>query len=281
MEIRYALHPEHAAILDTAELRDHFLMENLFVEGGLNLIYSSLDRLIVGGVWPAAGESVALEADSRSIGADFFLERRELGVINIGGRGEVLVDGVAHAMEPRDGLYVGKGAREVLFKSADAADATGPARFYLNSAPAHRVYPTAHVSFATADPIHLGDLENSNKRTIRKYIHPDGIKSCQLVMGMTSLETGCVWNTMPTHTHERRMEAYLYFDLEPDQLVFHFMGQPKETRHLVVRNEQAVLSPSWSIHAGAGTSNYTFIWGMAGENQTFTDMDAVPMSELF
>ncbi len=277
MEIRYALHPEHAAVLDTAELRDHFLMESLFTDDELNLVYSSLDRLIVGGACPAAGSSVALEADPKSIGATFFLERRELGVINIGGPGEVVVDGKAYALEPRDGLYVGKGAKEVLFKSSDNA---APAKFYLNSAPAHMSYPTEQVSFAGAAPTHLGDLENSNKRTIRKYIHPDGIKSCQLVMGMTSLDTGCVWNTMPTHKHERRMEAYLYFDLEPEQLVFHFMGQPAETRHLVVRNEQAVLSPSWSIHAGAGTSNYTFIWGMAGENQTFSDMDGVPMSEL-
>ncbi len=277
MEIRYALHPEHAAVLDTAELRDHFLIETLFSEDKLNLVYSSLDRLIVGGACPAPGSSVALEADAKSIGAAYFLERRELGVINIGGPGEVVVDGVVHTLQPRDGLYVGKGAKEVLFKSSDKA---APSRFYLNSAPAHLAYPTEQVSFATAEPTHLGDLEKSNKRTIRKYIHPDGIKSCQLVMGMTSLDTGCVWNTMPTHTHERRMEAYLYFGLEPDQLVFHFMGRPAETRHLVVRNEQAVLSPSWSIHAGAGTSNYTFIWGMAGENQTFSDMDGVPMSEL-
>lgn len=277
MEIRYALHPQHAALLDTAELRDHFLMEALFTEDKLNLVYSTLDRLIVGGACPAAGSSVALDADEKSLGAAYFLERRELGLINIGGPGEVLVDGTAYALEPRDGLYVGQGAREVLFKSPDAAN---PAKFYLNSAPAHRSYPTEQVSFAAAAPTRLGDQENCNKRTIRKYIHPDGIKSCQLVMGMTSLDTGCVWNTMPVHTHERRMEAYLYFDLEPEQLVFHFMGQPAETRHVIVRNEQAVLSPSWSIHAGAGTANYTFIWGMAGENQAFSDMDGVPMSEL-
>ena len=200
-----------------------------------------------------------------------------MGMINVGGAGGVTVDGNSHTLAPRDGLYIGMGAKEVTFSSADPKH---PAKFYLNCAPAHRTFPTAAVSFDAAEPIQLGEMENSNRRTIRKYIHPDGVKSCQLVMGMTTLEPGCVWNTMPVHTHPRRMEAYFYFGMRGDQVVFHFMGEPSETRHIVVRNEEAVLSPSWSIHSGAGTGSYTFIWGMVGENQTFTDMDAVAMGEL-
>ncbi|MGD9326941.1 MAG: 5-dehydro-4-deoxy-D-glucuronate isomerase, partial [Desulfobacterales bacterium] len=207
----------------------------------------------------------------------FLLERRELGVINVGAAGAITVDGKPHELSPKDGLYVGMGAEKLEFSSADK---NHPARFYLNCAPAHVNYPTSIVTFSQAEPTEMGEMALSNQRTIRKYIHPDGVKSCQLVMGMTTLETGSVWNTMPVHTHQRRMEAYFYFGLADDQVVFHFMGQPSETRHLVVRNEEAVLSPSWSIHSGAGTGAYTFIWGMVGENQTFTDMDAVPMKDL-
>jgi len=275
MEIRDAIHPEHAGLFDTEELREQFLIQDLFVPGQFKLVYSYFDRLIVGGVAPLT--PVTMDIDEKIIGSPFLLARRELGLINIGGPGGVEIDGEKIALSPKDGLYVGMGARELVFSSDDE---NHPAKFYLNCAPAHTNYPTATVHFDEAEPIELGEASQSNKRTIRKYIHPDGIQSCQLVMGMTALDTGSVWNTMPVHTHQRRMEAYFYFDIPEDQIVFHFMGKPDETRHIVVRNEEAVLSPSWSIHSGAGTGNYTFIWGMVGENQVFTDMDAVPMSEL-
>ena len=275
MEIRDAIHPEHAAKFDTEALRAQFLIQDLFAPDKINLVYSYYDRLIVGGICPHS--PVKMKVDEKIIGADYLLERRELGIINIGGPGAVLLDGQKTALDAKDGLYVGKGAKDLEFTSS-AWD--NPAKFYLNCAPAHAAYPTAKVTFSEAEPVALGEAALSNKRTIRKYFHPDGIQSCQLVMGMTTLEPGCVWNTMPVHTHPRRMEAYFYFGLSDEQVVFHFMGKPTETRHLVVRNEQAVLSPSWSIHSGAGTCSYTFIWGMVGENQTFTDMDGVPMSSL-
>lgn len=275
MEIRNAVHPEHGAAMGTDELREHFLVEDLFQPGQTRMVYSYYDRLIIAGVVPL--EPSTLAVDEKIIGASHLLERREMGIINIGAEGAITVDGTVFEMAPRDGLYIGMGAREIAFQSADASN---PAKFYLNCAPAHATYPTTQVSFAEAEPIHLGEMENSNKRTIRKYFHPDGVRSCQLVMGMTTLEPGCVWNTMPVHTHPRRMEAYLYFDMAADSVVFHFMGEPTETRHIIVRNEEVVLSPSWSIHSGSGTGSYTFIWGMVGENQTFTDMDGVPMSAL-
>ena len=275
MEIRNAVHPDHAVFFDTAELREHFLIQDLFKPDEAKLVYSYFDRLIVGGVCPV--NPLRLEVDEKIIGASFLLQRRELGVINVGAAGAVTIDGKTHDMAPKDGLYIGMGAEKLEFSSADI---NNPARFYLNCAPAHTTYPTAQVTFSQAEPVEMGETAQSNKRTIRKYIHPGGVKSCQLVMGMTTLETGCVWNTMPVHTHQRRMEAYFYFGLAEDQVVFHFMGEPAETRHLVVRNQEAVLSPSWSIHSGAGTASYTFIWGMVGENQTFTDMDAVPMNDL-
>lgn len=275
MEIRNAIHPEHAVVFDTEELRENFLIQNLFAPDTFKLVYSYFDRLIVGGVCPL--DPIKMAVDEKIIGSPYLLERREMGIINVGGQGIVSIDGAAYDLTPKDGLYVGMGAKDLKFSSTDKDDL---ARFYLNCAPAHAAHPTAKVTFKEAEPIELGEMEQSNKRTIRKYIHPDGVKSCQLVMGLTTLETGCVWNTMPVHTHQRRMEAYFYFGMSDDQVVFHLMGEPSETRHIVVRNEEAVLSPSWSIHAGAGTSNYTFIWGMVGENQTFTDMDAVPMGEL-
>ena len=275
MEIRNAVHPEHGAAMGTDELREHFLVEDLFQPGQTRMVYSYYDRLIIAGVVPR--EPLTLAVDEKIIGASHLLERREMGIINIGAEGAITVDGTVFEMAPRDGLYIGMGAREIAFQSADASN---PAKFYLNCAPAHATYPTTQVSFAEAEPIHLGEMENSNKRTIRKYFHPEGVRSCQLVMGMTTLEPGCVWNTMPVHTHPRRMEAYLYFDMAADSVVFHFMGEPTETRHIIVRNEEVVLSPSWSIHSGSGTGSYTFIWGMVGENQTFTDMDGVPMSAL-
>jgi 4-deoxy-L-threo-5-hexosulose-uronate ketol-isomerase len=275
MDIRYAVHPEHAEAMDTETLRDHFLIENLFIPDQLNLVYSYNDRLIVGGACPQ--RPLPLKIDQKIIGSDFLLQRREMGAINVGGPGKVMIDGKTYPLVSRDGIYIGKGAREIIFDSDDYA---APAKFYFNSSPAHADFPTELAKFADAEVVQLGDSSASNRRSIRKYIHPNGIKSCQLVMGMTSLEAGSVWNTMPTHTHERRMEAYFYFDLNQEQCVFHLMGSPAETRHIVLRNEQAVLSPSWSIHSGVGTSNYTFIWGMCGENQTFDDMDHVPMSQL-
>lgn len=275
MEVRQAVHPDHAAALDTEDLRENFLIEDLFTSDAPKLVYTFYDRLIVGGVKPAA--PVELTVDPSVIGAEYLLERRELGLINIGGPGSITVAGQKIAMASRDGLYIGKGNREIIFNSDDAVN---PACYYILSAPAHADYPIEKITFADAQPVNMGEMEKSNKRTIRKYIHPDGAKSCQLVMGMTTLETGSIWNTMPPHSHRRRMEAYLYFGMDEEDLVFHFMGESGQTRHLVVREKQAVLSPSWSIHAGAGTGSYTFIWGMAGENQAFTDMDHIPMSKL-
>ncbi|MDJ0913579.1 MAG: 5-dehydro-4-deoxy-D-glucuronate isomerase [Desulfobacterales bacterium] len=275
MEIRNAVHPEHAALFDTDELREQFLVQELFKPDRFKLIYSYFDRLIVGGICPLS--PVTIDVDEKIIGAPYLLDRREMGLFNIGGPGIVTIDGENVSLNFRDGLYIGMGAKDLVFSSSDQ---NNPAKFYINCAPAHTAYPNTRATFQEAEPVELGEMAQSNIRTIRKYIHPDGIKSCQLVMGMTTLETGSIWNTMPVHTHQRRMEAYFYFGLSEEQVVFHFMGEPTETRHIVVRNEEAVLSPSWSIHSGAGTSNYTFIWGMVGENQTFTDMDAVPMTDL-
>lgn len=275
MEVRHPVHPEHMMMFDTEELREHFLVEGVFAPGEPKLVYCFYDRLIVGGVCPV--EPINLTVDPKVIGAEFLLQRRELGVINIGGPGRVIAGGTAFDLASNEGLYVAMGTRELQFASTDPAN---PAKFYLNSAPAHAVLPTTKIALADAEPVVMGDSATSNKRTIRKYIHPGGVKSCQLVMGMTMLETGSVWNTMPVHTHQRRMEAYLYFNMAADAVVFHLMGEPDETRHLVVRDGEVVLSPSWSIHSGAGTANYSFIWGMAGENQDFSDMDHVPMARL-
>jgi len=275
MEIRHAVHPEQAKHFTTDELRKHFLIQEVFRMDAVKLVYSYYDRLIVGGVCPTGPLSLAV--DQEVIGSAFLLERREMGVINIGGRGTASVDGKSYELDTRDCLYIGMGSKDIVFSSADKGN---PAKFYLNSAPAHKAYPTEKIALSETEPLHLGSIEKSNERTIYKYIHPDGVKSCQLVMGMTILEPNNIWNTMSAHTHERRMEAYLYFNIPGDEVVFHFMGEPGETRHIVVRNEEAVVSPSWSIHSGAGTQNYVFIWGMAGENQTFTDMDDVPMTVL-
>ncbi|NEN85254.1 4-deoxy-L-threo-5-hexosulose-uronate ketol-isomerase [Paenibacillus tianmuensis] len=276
MEIRYATNPTETKTYDTERLRQEYLIEGLFVPGKLNLVYSHVDRFITGGAVPTT-EPVLLEADKHDMGADYFLERREIGIINVGAQGIVTVDGTDYVLENKDGLYVGLGNKQVVFKSADAAN---PARFYLSSTPAHKNYPTQKVAISEAEPQHLGSITNSNERTIYKYIHLNGIQSCQLVMGMTLLKPGNMWNTMPCHTHNRRSEVYFYFDMPEDGVVFHLMGEPTETRHVVVRNEQAIISPSWSIHSGVGTSNYTFIWAMAGENQEFSDMDAVAMKDL-
>lgn len=275
MDVRYATHPEDAKHYTTERLRKEYLIDNLFVPGKINMTYSHVDRIIVGGATPA-DIPLALTA-SDELRADYFLQRRELGIINIGGKGSVTLDGTVYTLGNKDGLYVGMGTREVIFAS-DNPDA--PAKFYFNSAPAHKTYPTVFIDINKANKRHIGTAADGNKRTINQYIHPDVLQTCQLSMGLTQLEEGSMWNTMPCHTHERRMEVYLYFDLPEDAVVFHLMGQPDETRHIVMKNEQAVISPSWSIHSGVGTHAYTFIWGMVGENQDFDDMDHCKTTEL-
>jgi len=275
MEIRHATNPTDFKSYTTERLRSDFLIDSLFVQGEINMTYSHYDRVVTGGAIPT-NQALKLE-DQETLKTEYFLERREVGIINIGAEGTVLVDGQAYTLNKRDCLYVGLGNKEVLFESKSSSD---PAKFYIVSTPAHKQYPTKKAPIEDAEPTHLGSDSESNKRTIYKYIHADGIQSCQLMMGMTLLEPNNMWNTMPAHLHDRRMEVYLYFDMDENSRVFHFMGEPKETRHLLVKNEQAVLSPPWSIHSGVGTSNYTFIWAMAGENYTFTDMDAVKMEEL-
>jgi 4-deoxy-L-threo-5-hexosulose-uronate ketol-isomerase len=272
MDIRQALHSEHVKGLDTEGLRRNFLIEEIFRRGKLTLTYSHIDRIVVGGAMPGEA-SVAIGADlGKAFGVDYFLQRRELGAVNIGGSGWVTVDGKTHEVDHDEAVYVGMGAKEVSFHNADP---NKPAKFYYNSAPAHRSYPTRRIRLAEAVAVALGDPASANKRTIHKFMVPEVLPTCQLAMGMTRLEEGSLWNTMPCHTHERRMEVYFYFDMQPGDVVFHLMGEPKETRHIVMQNEQAVISPSWSIHSGVGTKRYTFIWGMVGENQVFDDMDWV------
>jgi 4-deoxy-L-threo-5-hexosulose-uronate ketol-isomerase len=275
MDIRYAIHPEHIKSMDTNTIRKHLLVQGLFEKDALKMFYSHVDRIIVGGVYPADNK-VPL-AVTKALGTEYFLERREMGIFNVGSSGIVFVDGKEYVLENKDCLYIGMGSKEISFKSATPGE---PSRFYFNSAPAHASYPIIKLSKNDAQKVNLGTPDKLNVRTINQFIHPSVMKSCQLVMGMTELAPVSVWNTMPTHTHDRRMEVYFYFDLPEDALVFHFFGEPAETRHIVVRNEEAVISPSWSIHSGTATSSYTFIWGMAGENQTFTDMDDVPMPAL-
>jgi 4-deoxy-L-threo-5-hexosulose-uronate ketol-isomerase len=277
MQIRQPIHSEHARQLDTSGLRRQFLVEQLFKPEEATLCYSQIDRIIVGGIMPVR-EAVSFAPElGRHTGTDFFLQRRELGLINIGGAARVQVDEQVFEIGPREALYVGQGARVLEFRSVDAAQ---PAKLYFNSAPAHTAYPHRKVTLAEASPETLGAAETSNRRTIYKFLVPDVLPTCQLLMGMTQLEPGSLWNTMPCHTHDRRMEVYFYFDMSEQAVVFHMLGEPSETRHLVVRNEQAVISPSWSIHSGVGTQAYTFIWGMVGENQVFKDMDHVPMTAL-
>ncbi|MHC1786045.1 MAG: 5-dehydro-4-deoxy-D-glucuronate isomerase [Christensenellales bacterium] len=275
MEVRFASSPQAVKAMDTSALRREFLIEDLFLPDEVKLVYSHVDRIITGSAVPKEGE-LKLDAGD-ALHAAYFLERRELGVINIGGAGRVRVDGTNYDLRRKDALYVGRGSREVAFSSFDQAD---PALFYLNCAPAHKTCPTVLIRPEDCQQVELGTLEASNHRVITKYILPGQVESCQLVMGMTSLKPGSVWNTMPCHTHDRRMEVYLYFDLPQDALVMHYMGQPQETRHIVMRNRQAIISPSWSIHAASGTCAYTFIWGMVGENQAFDDMDAVAMADI-
>jgi 4-deoxy-L-threo-5-hexosulose-uronate ketol-isomerase len=269
-EIRYAEHPEDVKHYDTKTLREHFLFEKVFVKDAISLCYTHVDRVVFGGAFPAE-KSLRLEG-GKDFGSDVFLDRRELGVICIAGQGTVSADGTEYRMKKGDGLYIGKGVKEVVFSATDKNNAP---KFYLASAPAHTSYPTVYIPIEKANPRKLGEAATVNVRTIYQYVHPAVCQSCQLVMGMTVLEEGSVWNTMPCHTHERRMEVYLYFDMKEGASVFHLHGQPGETRHIVMRNEQAVISPSWSIHSGVGTASYTFIWAMAGENQTFDDMDTI------
>lgn len=275
VEVRQVSHPEAVRAYDTEGLRRHFLIENIFETDEIVLTYSHIDRLIIGGAVPAT-QSLTLTAPT-AVGQEFFLAQRELGVINIGGSGRVLLDGSVHELDNRDCLYIGRGIVDVVFESVDA---TRPAKFYLLSTPAHATYESMLIKPEQANQLKLGEQLTANKRTIFQYVHPDVCDSCQLVMGLTQLEPGNMWNTMPCHTHDRRSEAYLYFDLADDQRVFHMMGEPAETRHLVVANEQAILSPGWSIHSGVGTANYAFIWAMGGDNKSFTDMDHIPMSAL-
>jgi 4-deoxy-L-threo-5-hexosulose-uronate ketol-isomerase len=273
LDIRYAEHPEDVKRYDTKQLREHFLFEKVFVEDEINLCYTHVDRLVFGGAFPS-GKKLVLEG-GKEFGSDVFLDRRELGIICIAGNGTVTVDGKDFPMKKGDGLYVGKGVKDLSF----AAGSEKP-KFYLASAPAHTSYPTVFIPIEKANPRKLGEQSQVNVRTIYQYVHPAVCQSCQLVMGMTILEEGSVWNTMPCHTHERRMEAYFYFDVKPGAAVFHMHGHPSETRHILLQNEQAVISPSWSIHSGVGTAAYTFIWAMAGENQTFDDMDNIKTEEL-
>lgn len=275
MELRTASSPRDVKTYDTARLREEFLIQDLFRTDEVKMVYSHIDRIITGAAMPV-NKALTLAA-GEELRAEYFLQRREMGIINIGGEGKVTVDGTVYTLRHRDGIYVGRGCKDVVMESVDSAK---PAKFYFNSTPAHKAYPTVYIRPEDCVNVELGSLEQSNHRNICKYILPGQVESCQLVMGMTTLRPGSVWNTMPCHTHDRRMEVYLYFDLPEDAFVMHYMGEPTETRHIVVRNEEAVISPSWSIHSGSGTQAYTFIWGMAGENQDFDDMDGCAMTDL-
>ena len=274
MELRTAASPKDVKNYTTDRLREEFLVQNLFVKDEVKMVYSHIDRIIIGAAVPT--KSLVLDVGSE-LRAEYFLQRRELGVINIGGTGKIKIDGNEYILEYKDGMYIGMGSKEIEFISEDE---NNPAKFYFNSAPAHKTYPTVLIKPEDCVTVELGSLEEANHRVIRKYILPGQVESCQLVMGMTQLKPGSVWNTMPCHTHDRRMEVYLYFEVPENNFVMHYMGEPTETRHIVTRNEEIVISPSWSIHSGVGTKAYTFIWGMVGENQDFDDMDAVKMTDL-
>ena len=278
MELRTAASPKDVKHYDTTRLREEFLIEDLFKADEIKTIYSHIDRIIIGSAVPTSKTLVLTAGDE--LRAEYFLERREMGVINIGGKGKITIDGTVYELGYKDGIYIGMGSKDISFESDNADE---PAKFYFNSAPAHKSYPTVLITPDSIKPenkVECGCLEESNHRVINKYILPGQVESCQLVMGMTSLKPGSVWNTMPCHTHDRRMEVYLYFELTDDAVVFHYMGEPTETRHIVMRNEEAVISPSWSIHSASGTKAYTFIWGMVGENQAFNDKDPVAMKDI-
>ncbi|MFH0990577.1 MAG: 5-dehydro-4-deoxy-D-glucuronate isomerase [bacterium] len=276
MEVRYTTDAQHFKRMTTEEVRAMFLIDTLFQPDTIPLVYADVDRSITGSAVPVT-QSLELLAITKEMAAEYFTQRREIGVINIGEQGSIIVEGTEYAMAHKDALYIGKGSKKIVFKSTDMAT---PAKFYFVSYPAHKEYPATHAKFSDAEPTNFGSVKDANQRTIYKYIHPKGIPSCQLVMGLTMLNEGSVWNTMPVHTHQRRSEIYMYFGLPENALVFHLLGEPSETRHIVVKNQQAVLSTSWSIHSGVATQAYTFIWAMGGENQVFDDMDWVPMEIL-
>lgn len=275
MQVRFAESPTETLQLGTSELRTRFLIEQLFQKNSLQLTYSHYDRMIIGGVMPV-DKHVAL-SNPAELRADYFLERREMGIINVGGDGMIEADGQSYELSKMDCLYLGKGVQSVSFHSKNGSQ---PALYYFLSSPAHHPYPAAICKKEQAQPVDLGAAETANKRTVYKYIHLEGIRSCQLVMGLTSMHEGSVWNSVPPHTHTRRMEVYFYFDLAADHRIFHFMGEPQSTRHLVVANHEAVISAPWSMHFGCGTSHYSFIWGMAGENLVYSDMDPAPIATL-
>jgi len=279
IDIRYSTGKEPFKRMTTEELRDEFLITDIFRADDISCVYSHVDRIVTMGCMPVK-EKVAVDKGIdcwKNFGAKFLLERRELGTINIGGDGVVTVDGKSYDVNNYDALYVPMGSKEVFFESKDAAK---PAKFYILTTPAHRAYPLTLIPYEKAIHKHLGSLKDSNERTINQYLHPDVLETCQLSMGLTHLEEGSVWNTMPAHTHERRMEVYFYFDVPEDQCVFHFMGEPQQTRHIVMHNDEAVINPSWSIHSGCGTTNYTFIWGMCGENRAYDDQDWLKTEDL-
>ncbi len=275
MEVRYGANMADVKKYTTEELRREFHISALFHADEVKMVYSHIDRIITAGFMPVSKE-LKLEA-GKELAADYFLQRREMGCINIGGAGIVTVDGVDYEMNPRDGIYIGMGNKEISFKCIDAQN---PPKFYVSSCPAHKEYPIVKIDITKAKKVPCGSTEDCNKRVINQYIHPEVMQSCQLAMGLTQLEPGSNWNTMPSHTHERRMEVYMYLDMDENDAVFHMMGQPQETRHIIMHNEEAVISPSWSIHSGVGTKAYSFIWAMCGENQEFTDMDFIETKDL-
>jgi 4-deoxy-L-threo-5-hexosulose-uronate ketol-isomerase len=275
MDILYVSDPVRFARMTTDEIRQSFLLDRLFSPDTLSLWYLDVDRAIVGSAVPI--KKPLKLSGSKEIASNYFAERREIGILNVGGKGQVVVDQKSYDLNNLDGLYIGRGSRDITFESEKDAD---PAQFYILSYPAHNIFPTVPAKKNDAEQVQLGSIEKSNKRTIFKLIHPNGVKSCQLVMGYTVLEPGCVWNTMPPHTHERRMEVYFYFNVDASDRVFHLMGPPEATCHIVIADKQAVVSPSWSIHSGVGTGAYTFCWGMGGENQEFDDMDGIDIGDL-
>ena len=279
MDTRYSTGKEAFKHMTTQELRDEFLVDGIFLADEVSGVYSHIDRIVTMGAMPVKGE-LDLEKNidpMKDFGVEFFLQRREIGLINIGGDGYVVADGTRYDLVSLDGLYLPMGTKKVTLGSNDGKK---PAKFYMSSTPAHHAFEAKHIVFADAKHVPAGNKAESNERVINQYIHPDVLDTCQLSMGLTQLKEGSVWNTMPVHTHERRMEVYFYFDIDAEQTLFHFFGEPSETRHIIVHNEQAVISPSWSIHSGVGTSNYTFIWSMCGENRTYTDMDHVATKDL-
>jgi 4-deoxy-L-threo-5-hexosulose-uronate ketol-isomerase len=276
MEVRYSPDNLSYRSLSTGELRKAFLMENLFAEGKIQMTYFDLDRAVVGGAVPLR-KPLLLMSSKKEMAADFFAQRREIGIFNVAGPGRIIADGREFSVERKDAVYIGMGTKEISFASAKSSD---PAYFYFVSYPAHASFPTSLIKFGEAYSARLGNGQEANSRTLNRYIHSNGVRSAQLVMGLTELDEGSVWNTMPSHTHQRRTEIYFYFNMDEKSVVFHMMGEPAETRHVIVRDKQAVISPSWSIHSGGGTKNYSFIWAMGGENQEFEDMDAVGMSSL-